>query len=277
MTIAPSVEDENKVQYIGKASHITAASEGGPRYDKNISDDERKAIANAIFLCSICADMIDKNNGIDYSVDILRKWKKDHENWVLDNLNKSVTGRQTVNINTSSKNQSGGITAGVVNVKELNLGSLDDKKEHDKRIFVEAGKIFNEDNLNVITQSILGDESIWSTNIDKIVHFNDFLKKSSNEYLNKEIEKEKIELVCSFDDLLNFMLHDFDMYPRDQPMTNGYKICMRPALNIDRNGTGASEEYELHNNFYRRLRDIVLKLEENFKNYRKTIKTNLHV
>jgi len=34
--------------------------------------------------------MIDKNNGIDFSVELLKEWKKDHEEWVRNNLNKSV-------------------------------------------------------------------------------------------------------------------------------------------------------------------------------------------
>ena len=33
--------------------------------------------------------MIDKNSGIDYSVDVLKRWKTDHETWVKSNLNRS--------------------------------------------------------------------------------------------------------------------------------------------------------------------------------------------
>src|ERR1700722_2094091 len=85
MTVAPSIEDENKIQYIGIAAHITAAADGGPRFDINLSPEQRSGISNAIFLCSNCSVMIDKNKGIDYSVDTLKKWKKDHEEWVRSN------------------------------------------------------------------------------------------------------------------------------------------------------------------------------------------------
>ena len=88
-TIAPSEEHNEKIIYIGKAAHITAASVGGPRYDISLSSEKRSSIENAIFLCSNCADMIDKNNGIDFSVKLLKEWKNIHESWVRENLNNS--------------------------------------------------------------------------------------------------------------------------------------------------------------------------------------------
>lgn len=51
---------------------------------------ERSEISNAIFLCTVCADMIDKNNGLDFPADVLRQWKANHEVFVRKNQNKSV-------------------------------------------------------------------------------------------------------------------------------------------------------------------------------------------
>ncbi|MCB9262869.1 MAG: hypothetical protein H6607_10890 [Flavobacteriales bacterium] len=118
MTISPSEADDTKTIYIGKAAHITAASKGGPRYDDSLKPEERSAITNAIFLCSSCADMIDKNNGLDFPTTLIKDWKTKHETWVRDNLNKKVTAEKqpTQVINVTSHNQQGGITAGVVNI-----------------------------------------------------------------------------------------------------------------------------------------------------------------
>lgn len=90
LTLCPSEEDLEKYICIGKAAHITAASEGGPRYDPSLTPEQRSSIGNGIFLCSNCAEMIDKNNGIDFPVDLLREWKRKHEAWVKANLNKSL-------------------------------------------------------------------------------------------------------------------------------------------------------------------------------------------
>ena len=91
-TLAPSDSEPAKYLYIGKAAHICAAAEGGPRYKREMAAAERAGIGNAIFLCSGCADMIDKNNGADFPEAMLRQWKADHENWVAQNLNKRGTG-----------------------------------------------------------------------------------------------------------------------------------------------------------------------------------------
>jgi len=52
--------DETKAVNIGVAAHITAASEGGPRYDNLMSTEERKSIENGVWLCQNCAKLIDK-------------------------------------------------------------------------------------------------------------------------------------------------------------------------------------------------------------------------
>ncbi len=90
LTIAPSCENEEDYIYIGIASHITASALKGPRYDPDITSKQRRSIANGIFLCSSCAIMIDKNNGQDFSVALLREWKKTHEEWIRANLNKNL-------------------------------------------------------------------------------------------------------------------------------------------------------------------------------------------
>jgi len=91
-TVAPSESDEDKFVSLGKAAHITAAAVGGPRYDANLASEERAAISNSIYLCSGCADLIDKNNGKDFPTPTLKAWKEEHEKWVSANLNKQRGG-----------------------------------------------------------------------------------------------------------------------------------------------------------------------------------------
>jgi hypothetical protein len=88
LSIAPCAADDQKYLYIGKAAHICAAAPGGPRYDIEMTPEERSSPSNGIFLCSNCAEMIDKNDGIDFPVELLRSWKSDHEIWIAANLNK---------------------------------------------------------------------------------------------------------------------------------------------------------------------------------------------
>jgi len=82
LTLKPSGTAPDRYLYIGKACHITAASEGGPRFDPDLSEEHRSGAENGIYLCPSCGELIDKNQGRDFSVVELRRWKQDHEAWV---------------------------------------------------------------------------------------------------------------------------------------------------------------------------------------------------
>ncbi len=86
-TSAPS--GDNKVNSIGIAAHICAASPGGARYDENMSSDERKSINNAIWLCSNCSIDIDRD--IErHSVAMLKDWKERAEDIARAELGKRL-------------------------------------------------------------------------------------------------------------------------------------------------------------------------------------------
>lgn len=76
-TSGPSSNGEKAIN-TGKAAHITAAASGGARYDATLSKAARRAISNGMWLCGICADIIDKDEK-GFPVEMLQKWKKDAE------------------------------------------------------------------------------------------------------------------------------------------------------------------------------------------------------
>src|SRR3977135_2643142 len=59
-TIGPALDEDRSVN-VGVAAHITAAAEGGPRYDIRLKLEDRKASENGIWLCQICAKLIDSD------------------------------------------------------------------------------------------------------------------------------------------------------------------------------------------------------------------------
>lgn len=59
----------------GVAAHITATAKGGPRYDNNMTSQERKSYENGIWLCQSCSKLIDSDVQ-RYTVDKLKKWKE---------------------------------------------------------------------------------------------------------------------------------------------------------------------------------------------------------
>jgi hypothetical protein len=89
LTISPSQHPEKAVP-TGVAAHISAAAPGGPRYDQSVTQRQRSSIENGIFLCATCTTMIDKNGGLDYPAELLRKWKADHEEWIRNSQHKQL-------------------------------------------------------------------------------------------------------------------------------------------------------------------------------------------
>ena len=95
-TRGAGVEKTNIIN-IGVASHITAASKGGPRYDENMTAQERKAFENGIWLCQSCSKLIDSDE-MRYTVDKLKKWKDISEQLAVLELEDATVGKNDKDI-----------------------------------------------------------------------------------------------------------------------------------------------------------------------------------
>lgn len=82
LTIGPH-SDPNKALTSGHAAHIHAASELGPRYKTSQTVAERTSIDNGLWLCRECGVIVDGDD-CAYDANLLRKWKRDHENMVSE-------------------------------------------------------------------------------------------------------------------------------------------------------------------------------------------------
>lgn len=60
---------------IGQASHICAAAPGGPRYDAQMTPEERGAADNGIWLCDVHGRAVDAKDS-KFTVEELRRWKR---------------------------------------------------------------------------------------------------------------------------------------------------------------------------------------------------------
>lgn len=85
MTVAGSDDRKSGLTMTGVAAHITAASKKGPRYEVDMSPDERASETNGIWTCQIHGKFIDDNPS-KCSVVELRRWKAQHEKWVFDRV-----------------------------------------------------------------------------------------------------------------------------------------------------------------------------------------------
>ena len=78
VTVGPSAESPTSVVNVGVAAHITAAAQGGKRYDKSMTAKARADIANAIWVCQTHAKLID-DDATTWTVAKLQAAKQSHE------------------------------------------------------------------------------------------------------------------------------------------------------------------------------------------------------
>lgn len=79
LTIGPSDSTEPLALKVGEAAHICAARLDQARYESSMTDGERAAFENGIWLCPSCHTMVDKLQGVDFPTSLLRSWKSNHE------------------------------------------------------------------------------------------------------------------------------------------------------------------------------------------------------
>jgi hypothetical protein len=92
---------EDGQSIISKICHIEAASKNGPRWNTNMTDDERRDFSNLILLCDEHHTIIDnKDNELKFPVLLLKKWKTEHEAKIL----KLISGSGVLVKNPSALN-----------------------------------------------------------------------------------------------------------------------------------------------------------------------------
>ena len=90
LTVGPSEDRVSGLTMVGVAAHITAAAEIGPSFDPLMSSLERSSEDNGIWLCQNHAKFVDDTEST-HTVNELRRWKKQHEDWVFARVNNSAS------------------------------------------------------------------------------------------------------------------------------------------------------------------------------------------
>ncbi|MFA6094967.1 MAG: HNH endonuclease [Candidatus Paceibacterota bacterium] len=103
-TVGPNSDDLTKKINNGIAAHIYAAAPGGPRYNPNMTSDERRHISNGIWMCRNHGNLIDTDY-TEYSASTLIEWKKQAERRASESMKFPIQeniGRNTTLIQLGS-------------------------------------------------------------------------------------------------------------------------------------------------------------------------------
>lgn len=100
--------DQSDPAVLGEAAHIYGENPGSDRkppsarYLSSMSDNERNHYTNLIYLCPTCHTKIDKQED-DYSADSLKQLKREHEQWVSDQLDQKMNEVSFAELEIASK------------------------------------------------------------------------------------------------------------------------------------------------------------------------------
>jgi hypothetical protein len=119
-TSGPHTDDDKAVN-LGEAAHVKAARKGQARYDPNMTDEERRDVSNGIWLCRECARKIDLDEK-KYTVELLYRWKKEHEHFIASGKPASEATREILvrngGIGSIIQNRCSGIGLDLVHERE---------------------------------------------------------------------------------------------------------------------------------------------------------------
>ncbi|PAL20028.1 HNH endonuclease [Acetobacter syzygii] len=93
-TVGPN-GNVSKSTVIGEAAHIKGAKPGAKRYDSSMSDAERAAISNGIWLCRNCHGLIDRDE-VTFTADVLFRWRSEHEEQIAKKLGARELPQQSI-------------------------------------------------------------------------------------------------------------------------------------------------------------------------------------
>lgn len=82
VTVGPDDGGDGLALKIGEAAHIRAARENEGRFDDTMTDEDRAAPENGIWLCASCHTMVDKNKGAGFPARVLVEWKHRHATFI---------------------------------------------------------------------------------------------------------------------------------------------------------------------------------------------------
>lgn len=228
--------DPNKSINLGIAAHICAAAEGGPRYDSNMTPEQRRSIDNGIWLCCFCAYLIDKDTSA-YPKERLHQWKSiaEAQQAQLINLPNNIT---KIQLSKSDHNIIGNFTFVFESNKLMGLlrnKEFTQESRYPREHFHELWYLIDEyvdgplKPTNPALKKLTDDLIIHACDLQELVCKHSFVCSSVDSYIEfnygEDCNNKCTELLYKYIEFTRAIYDNFDYYKTDTILkrANGLK------------------------------------------------------
>lgn len=205
-------QGDGNVANLGEMAHICGEKPESARYNANMTDDERQAYDNLIFVCPTCHTKIDKDV-TTYTVEKLHELKAEHEKKVVNDLSASISKVTCSELDL--------ILKCIVNPNEENLNG------EDYKVIPPQDKINKNSLSSGIAKCItmgLANSNLIRNYINRLTSINmTFEQNLRNAFVNKYLELKQENI--SGDEIF-IKIWDFAKYNQDSNVINAAALSV---------------------------------------------------
>jgi len=148
--------------------------------------------------------------------------------------------------------------------------------EHDSKIFNKSNEILTEQKLSDIeSYQLLGNHSIRDDDYSVLTKWCSFFEQIGNQYLDKKINKENLQLVDDLFKLTDFIGYNF--FTIREQNSNNQNQYLKPDWNPDRGDDPSPEKMAKYDEYAKELEVLTKKVVKQYSEYRYAIKKNLKI
>jgi hypothetical protein len=142
---------------------------------------------------------------------------------------------------------------------------------HDKALTQKFFEIATEDEVIYCLEMLGSDHSCDDEQLKVLLGIVRFGDLAENEFLTVNVQEQFGRLHSDVKQLTNYIaMHFFSMH-------NASQTYLYPDLNVDRQGSGSREECAKYNRYASQLIALVRSANENYRSFRRTLKTELAI
>lgn len=224
----------------------------------DLTQEERNHFDNIILLCKPCHKLIDKIRPKDFSIEILREWKKENE---------GDRGGELSKIGQTTPDQLESL------ILKLFTNSVDTSDDHEKAIFEKYDSTMSETQFLSLLDALSMHDGFPRDILNPILKFSFLFNEVSNQFVSSSLNTSLSDLQVSLDELVDFIGSEF--FTIDKQIDNWRYL--RPNLNMDRGGDGSYLQNQQYRALKAQLTLYVNKAYVSYTDFRALVKELLYI